>query len=629
VAARLTHRQRPSPFAIAAGALLLVDAAVRLLASGPYVGATTLAVIACGLVLVPFLPQELGRPALRLAVVPALAIGTFSILLTTVSIVGIELTELTIRASVAVLVVACAAVELLVRQPAESPRGLDLRRESLAVAAVVAIGAFSFVTAWDVVGPFPPRGDDWAYYFLYADEVEASGELLVEDRLSASEGLLFSVPPLVGALYGGQLILDGTSSRSLGSGLALASAISALVVLAAVGALWGLTAGLAAGAIAAVAPIRLVPMYWHGLATTLALVFVALVVLALGLMFRGHRDRRTIGLLAFALAAVAVAHPTSGLVVAMLVALALIFDALRLALVRESGGEGFLRRWWRLGITRPVLIGVGAACVVSGGVAVHVLRQLRDLGEPVDFRLFGTGSVTWEVVNAYLTWEFVVLAVAAYVTVLAWRRTRRDPALLAVAALALAGIGASNLWRAHIAFDYPRGLYYLGLALVMLVGVAAARISSRVALAVAGIAVCAYFVHVTVGLDAPDRLRGDRELRSSVPAVLDDVRARMERGELPDARLVVTDRCLHLAVPYVLGRRTIAAVRPRQAGFERLLAATHDAAAVLRGGAAGRRVAAELGVDYVIVTPACSPGVASRIGGELVVSRDDVVVIRL
>ena len=45
-------------------------------------------------------------------------------------------------------------------------------------------------------------------------------------------------------------------------------------------------------------------MYWHGLATALALVFVPLVVLALGLMFAGRRGPRTIGLLGFGLVGV-------------------------------------------------------------------------------------------------------------------------------------------------------------------------------------------------------------------------------------------------------------------------------------------------------------------------------------
>ena len=49
------------------------------------------------------------------------------------------------------------------------------------MAAVLALAAFSLASAWDVVGPFPPRGTDWGHYFLYADEVERQQSLLIDD----------------------------------------------------------------------------------------------------------------------------------------------------------------------------------------------------------------------------------------------------------------------------------------------------------------------------------------------------------------------------------------------------------------------------------------------------------------
>ena len=51
------------------------------------------------------------------------------------------------------------------------------------------------------------------------------------------------------------------------------------------------------------------------------------------------------------------------------------------------------------------------------------------------------------------------------------------PALLAVSALVLASIAVSQLWRLHIPYEYRRAVYPFGLAVALLVGAAAARLS--------------------------------------------------------------------------------------------------------------------------------------------------------
>ena len=99
------------------------------------------------------------------------------------------------------------------------------------------------------------------------------------------------------------LILDGDHvlvARVRAS--SFVSAVSVLSMYAAAGALWGVGAGLVAAAAYAVSPIRLDPMYWHGVGTTLAFVFLPLVVLSLGLMYRGTRELADGRLLALALA---------------------------------------------------------------------------------------------------------------------------------------------------------------------------------------------------------------------------------------------------------------------------------------------------------------------------------------
>jgi hypothetical protein len=131
-------------FGLAAVALLLLDVCVRVVVGGSYPGATWLLLAACGLALLPFVPAQMARPSVLLAVLPALAVGSFSILLTTMSIVGVRLGETSIRAATIVLVVALVAVGAAV-QPASTaacPRW-SVRREAVVVALLVGVFAFA------------------------------------------------------------------------------------------------------------------------------------------------------------------------------------------------------------------------------------------------------------------------------------------------------------------------------------------------------------------------------------------------------------------------------------------------------------------------------------------------------
>ena len=185
-------------------------------------------------------------------------------------------------------------------------------------------------------------------------------------------------------------------------------------VVAAAGGLWGLERACAAGALYTVAPIRMNPLYWHGLGTTLALVFLPFVVLALGLIFRGARDPRTVGLLGLALVSSAAAHTTTAVAVAFTVAAALALDAVRTLsrwtsrtreLVSADGGD--------VAPSAPVLAGAAVAAALGAGVVVHLLRQTRNLGDPVSYRSFDPDWLSWRTLDEYLTTEYLVLAGAS------------------------------------------------------------------------------------------------------------------------------------------------------------------------------------------------------------------------
>jgi hypothetical protein len=612
---------------MAAVSFLVCDLVLRLLSGGPYRGAIVLLLAACATVLLPLLPRELARPSLRVAAAPALGVGSFTILVTTVSTLGVPLTEVSIRVAVAMLVVAVAVAGAVFRRPEHLGRSPG-KQEAAAIAAVLALAAFSFASAWDVVGPFPPRGTDWGHYFLYADQVDRQQSLLIDDPFAGPRRQVFADPVMVGAFYGSALLLDGVSSRSLAPGAAVASSFSTLAIVAAAGGLWGIGAGLAAGALYSVAPIRMDPMYWHGLATVLALVFVPLVVLALGLMFGGRRDPRTVGLLGFGLVAVAAAHTTTSVVVAAAVAIAVVLDAVRAAFVRPAVGEGFLARWWHHGIVAPVSVAVGGAAILGAAVGVHLLRQARRLGDPIDSRFLEPDWLSWHTLMEYFSTGFLALAAVA-VLVLVWRRSSGDAALLAVASLVLGCVAVSQLWRIGVAYEYRRVVYPFGLALALLVGAAAARIARWTIVVPVGLVACALLAHASVGFRLPERLLADRDPTSTAPAALEALRGRIEQGNLPDTQLVVADRCLHFLVPYLLERPTIAAFESWQVAYRNRLPAAREARTVIAGGPAGQRVATDLHVGYVVADPRCTPTPAPGLGGITVLRRNDVLVLRL
>ena len=210
--------RRPSNRSLRApplGLLLVgVDVVVRLAVGGPYPGATALLVLACGVSMAPFLPSELDRVVLRVAILPALGLVSFAVILTTISIAGVRLTEASVRLAIIVFVAGCEALARALAPPAAGPRRAILRSDALAGAAMILVLGFALASAWDIVGPFPPDAVDWGHYLLYADEVEVERALLIDDRYAGEDGRLFADSPGVGALYGAVRILDGDLVRA-------------------------------------------------------------------------------------------------------------------------------------------------------------------------------------------------------------------------------------------------------------------------------------------------------------------------------------------------------------------------------------------------------------------------------
>ena len=624
----IPDRARGHGVASASIALLVVELFTRAVAGAPYLGATALLVAACGLALLSYVPAELRSLSIQVAVVPALGIASFATLLTTISILGVPLDEVSIRLAVAAFVVPVAVASFRLGVEPPDDRGGSRRRELLALAALAAIVAFALASSWDIAYPFQPRGTDWGHYLLYADQVAAQHHLLIDDPYAGEDGRIFADPPAVGAVYGSFLLLDGISSWSLTSGIVVISALTILSMYAAAAVLWGTGAGLIAAAAYAVAPIRLDPMYWHGLGTTLAIVFLPLVILSLGLLFRGSRGWRHTVFLAVALVGVGAAHSTSAILVAALVAAAPLVDAL----VRVVAGRGDLRAalrgWWCEGIIKPVAVASALACVLGAGVIAHLLLQGRSLGQPVSYRFLGPHWFDRAAVEGYFGGAFLVVSLVTLVLVLTSRRLRHDPALLALASLALGCLVVSQLWRVHVPFEYRRVVYFLGVGLAVLLGAAFVRRRPNAVWIAAFVLVLVYLARTSVGLRLPERVFRSEPRAPAVTGLI-AFRDRLDRGVLPDSERLVSDACLHFAVPYLVRRPTIPAFSERQVGFVDRLPLARQAAEILQGGPEGAALARRLGVRYAVADPECAPDLAARLHGTTVIRNEDLVVVRL
>ena len=285
-----------------------------------------------------------------------------------------------------------------------------------------------------------------------------------------------------------------------------------------------------------------------------------------------------------------------------------------------------LRAWWRVGIARPLVLGLIFACASGAAVVVHVRSQAADLGSPVSYRLFEPDWLSWRVIEDYYSLVFLGLTAICLGLVLSTDRSP-DPSLLALAALGITCAVVGELWRLEIPFEYRRVVQYLGITIVLVIGAASTRLRRSPWTVVAYVVLFAYIAHVSVGLRLPQRILTDRTAKGTAAQELIRLRERIERGELPDATLLVADDCVSFVVPYVLRRPTIVGFAPWQVGFESRVPLAERAGAVLSGGAAGRRLAAALGVGYVVADPTCRPGLQERLGGRPVVATDELVVL--
>jgi hypothetical protein len=565
---------------------LLLDGLVAL-AFGPQpVLAACALLVAPGLALTPFLPRELARPVLCVAVIPIVGGATSSIAIITVSALGVPLTGLSIRLTLLVVVLASVAASIAfgtgeVDSEARMP-AIRLSRDGATLAFLGAILCAGITLQALIVGGKPLPGQDWGHYLLYVDEIRTKHSLLIDNPYWMLGGRQFAEDPGITSMYGAYGLLSRTGTAELVQGIWVVAALTIVSVFVFVAALWGRTAGLIAAGLYAVVPMNLDMLAWHGLANVWALALLPLVLLAAGMALRGHSSHRWSFVLALSLVALAAAHR-----VTFLVAMLTLLVCLAIGLLRNARRALHFALWTS-----------AFAAVLGAGVMVDLAIRNARTGGIQSYRSFLATKVDWVYVGRDLTTLFGILGAIALVVVLFAPPLRADGARWVLFALIAAVLVLSYAWVAHVPMSYNRATYFIPLVLSTAIGVAWSTLAPK-------LAVGAAVVVLLVGLSA-------RDLAPTLRAFYGYV----DQGSLTGLGylkalaaprdVVVTDTCWGFLATWLLRQPILAAQDPALILPKTEVAPAATARRILYGGKAGQQVARRLGARYAIVDPECT-----------------------
>ena len=573
----VARRLEARPLGVVAAGLVAAEALLALAGLRlPWLQAAVL-LVAPGLALLPLLPERVRElPVAALAAVPALGFAGTSIALITLSSAGVELSPVGTRLAPA-LVVACGLAGAR-REP--SMRAAELNSwEAAGLAAAVAVG---IVLQERVIGGDPVPGNDWAKYVLYADEIRRQGSLLIDNPYWML-GVPFREDPGAPAVLGAWLTMAAKSGGAVTHGIWVFAIAGVLAGFAYARAVFGPVAAVLTAAFLAVLPITQDILAWHGLANVAALALMPLFLAYLTQLLRqGLRPSEAAGF-ALVLVGLAAAHRLSFTV-------ALAGAGLAVA-VRLGTGEG--RRRIAAGGARTAL----AVAVLGAGVAYDLVTRNRTFGGTLDWTAYENTKVElWPVVQD-LSIPFAVAAVLAVGVTAAG--ARRDARLIPPLALLAVVVSLAYAWLVHIPLVYFRMAYFLPLVLAPLTAFALVKLfgGRRAAAAGAVLALAA----AGFAWDKSNDLRGFYAFANPTALKgLDIVAARLDPGDV-----VVTDRCWSFLATWLLHARTLPALEPEDIQPKAELRRARQARAVLAGTPRGRRIAAALGVRYLLVDPTC------------------------
>ena len=599
------ERLRTRPLALIAVALVAVEAVLALVGAtwGPL--AVAALVIAPGLALLPLLPaSSRASPSAALAAAPALGIAAASVALITVASVGVELSGVSVRLAVAVVV----GGGLVLRLPEPALR-FD-RGEAAAAGGLLLALLLGVLIEQRVVGETPVPGNDWAHYVLYADQIARHGSLLIDNPYWML-GAPFREDPGVPALYGAHLLMTDAPASVLQQGIALFALAQIAAVYALGRSLWGGVAGVVGALLWAALPLGYTLLGWHGLANAAALALLAVLLLYLGEFAAGRLDVAAAVGAGLVVVGIAAAHRlTFG--VAMLTTLVAVAAGLALASDRRMQ-------------LRAVAIALGAAVVMGAGVAYDLLERNSTFGGTQGHTAYLSSKIDLELLIRDLTIPFAVVGVAALLAAPLVVRDRRTTVPVLSLFVVVAALAYS--WVVELPLHYTRMAYYLPLALVPLIGAAAGSVPRRaLAGAVAGVLVVA--TAVAAWSQADDVRRFYQFADASSLRGLGHL-----EGDLRPREVVVTDRCWSFLGTWLLSTRTLAALDPSDIQPKAELPYARQARAVLRGSPRGRALVDRYGIRYAIVDPTCTLSNGERaepprIGRPVFVSRR-LVVLRI
>lgn len=575
--ARLRPIVRARRFAALALALVVLEVLVHALAGGSLALALAVLVVAPGLALVPLLPAAVRRvPLATVAAAPALGFAATSVLLISLSRVGVPIEGWTVRAAVAAVCVAGLALRA----------GEEATEGSAAEAAVLAgaLGAGIFLQS-RVIGDAPVPGNDWAKYILYADEIRRQGRLLIDNPYWML-GVPFREDPGTPAVYGAALAMSGAPAGALVQGIWLFAVTGILAVFALVRSAWGPAAGGLAAALYAVVPANQNILGWHGLANVAAFALLALALTFVVDLLRRRREPAPMGWaqhagLGLTLVALTATHALSATVaLATLVPVVLIAFLVRRGERRRLAGAG--------AVTAVAYLALG------GLVLSDVVARQRTFGGTQDVAAYLSTKVDLGLALRDLTIPFGIVAAIAVVALLL--RIRADPRLWPFYALCVVTVALAYSWVVELPLSYLRMVYFLPLAVVPLVAVWLAR--TRAGLIAGGVLAVAVAVLAWVQSGNVREFYAFSD-RASLRG-LDVVAARLRPGDV-----VVTDRCWSFLATWLLRTRTLPALASADIGPAAEVPFARRARSILQGTPAGLRRARRLGVRYVLVDPTC------------------------
>lgn len=585
--ASLALWRRGSAAVWAALGLIAADSLVALaFGPQPFLAVLTL-LVAPGLALIRFLPRELAAPAVRVAIVPIVGGAAASTSIITVSTAGVPLTGLSLRLTVALVVLAALTASILVDSVREGGHGGiahagRLAGEGATLAFLGAILCIGVSLQALILGGKPLPGQDWGHYLLYVDEIRAQNSLLIDNPYWMLGGRQFAEDPGIPSLYGAYALLGDQDTGSLVQGIWVVAVLAILSVFVFVAALWGRTAGLIAAGLYAVVPMNLDMLAWHGLANVWALALLPLVLLAVGMVLRGHASLGWSAFLAFSLVALAAAHRLTfaAAVLTLLVGLAIGFwRNIRVALRFTATTAAF-------------------TAVLGAGVLVDLVIRNASTEGVQSYRAFLSTKIDWEYVGVDLTTLFGVVGAIALIAVLVAPPLRGDAARFVLFGLLGVLLALGYAWAAHVPMSYARAAYFLPLVLASAVGVAWAKLAPKLA---AGATVLV----LLVGLSARDLAPTLRAFYGYVDAGsltgLGYVKALAKPGDV-----VVTDTCWGFLSTWLLREPVLAAQDPSLILPKAEVAPAATARRILYGGESGLRLARRIGARYALVDPQCT-----------------------